>query len=342
MKNDEFWNTFLDNLNNKLNPISFNSWFKDSKLVSYDNNNIVISVSSKYIKDYIKDYYEDLLEEVSETVTGNTCTIEVITPDEIKIEKEEVIIEEAPVLPRYKENNSNLNPQYTFANFVVGDSNRFPQTVALQVAERPGQLYNPLFIYGKSGLGKTHLMHAIGNFIQETSNKSVLYITSETFISDFTQINRKDEDKYDLVAHFKDKYRNIDVLIIDDIQFLSGASKTQDEFFNTFNFLHDTNKQIIISSDRSPDDLKVLEERLTTRFTWGLTVNITPPDYDLRLKILRSKITGHEVSSLIKPEVLEYIANNCESDVRHLEGAINRLYAVTAMYNPPEINLQFA
>ena len=268
MKHDEFWNAFLDNLNNKLNPISFNSWFKDSKLVSYDNNNIVISVSSKYIKDYIKDYYEDLLEEVSETVTGNTCTIEVITPDEIKIEKEEVIIEEAPVLPRYKENNSNLNPQYTFANFVVGDSNRFPQTVALQVAERPGQLYNPLFIYGKSGLGKTHLMHAIGNFIQETSNKSVLYITSETFISDFTQINRKDEDKYDLVAHFKDKYRNIDVLIIDDIQFLSGASKTQDEFFNTFNFLHDTNKQIIISSDRSPDDLKVLEERLTTRFTW--------------------------------------------------------------------------
>lgn len=342
MKNDEFWNTFLDNLNNKLNPISFNSWFKDSKLVSYDNNNIVISVSSKYIKDYIKDYYEDLLEEVSETVTGNTCSIDVITPDEIKIEKEEVIIEEPPVLPRYKENNSNLNPQYTFGNFVVGDSNRFPQTVALQVAERPGQLYNPLFIYGKSGLGKTHLMHAIGNFIQDTSNKSVLYITSETFISDFTQINRKDEDKYDLVAHFKDKYRNIDVLIIDDIQFLSGASKTQDEFFNTFNFLHDTNKQIIISSDRSPDDLKVLEERLTTRFSWGLTVNITPPDYDLRLKILRSKITGHEVSTLIKPEVLEYIANNCESDVRHLEGAINRLYAVTAMYNPPEINLQFA
>ena len=176
----------------------------------------------------------------------------------------------------------------------------------------------------------------------QNSNKTVLYITSETFISDFTQINKKDEDKFDLVQHFKDKYRNIDVLIIDDIQFLGGANKTQDEFFNTFNFLHGLNKQIIISSDRSPDDLKLLEERLRTRFSWGLTVNITPPDYQLRLQIIKNKIIGHEVSRLIQPEVLEYIANNCESDVRHLEGAINRLYAVTAMYSPKEINLEFA
>lgn len=344
MNNDEFWNAFLDYINNKLNPISFNSWFKDANLVSKTNDLIKMSVSSKYIKDYINDYYQDLLDEAVEAILGYSTSISVITPDEIETiaplvdEKNDEVI----IMPRYKNHTSNLNPAYTFANFVVGASNRFPQTVALQVAERPGQLYNPLFIYGKSGLGKTHLMHAIGNFIQETSDKTVLYITSETFISDFTQINRKDEDKYDLVAHFKDKYRNIDVLIIDDIQFLSGASKTQDEFFNTFNFLHDTNKQIIISSDRSPDDLKVLEERLTTRFTWGLTVQIDPPDYDLRLKILRSKIVGHEVSTLIQPDVLEYIANNSESDVRHLEGAINRLYAVTAMYNPMEINLAFA
>ena len=224
----------------------------------------------------------------------------------------------------------------------MGDSNRLAQAVALGVAEQPGKLYNPLFIYGKSGLGKTHLMHAIGNFVTANSDKTVLYVTSEKFIDDFIGITKKDEENYDVVQHFKEKYRNIDVLIIDDIQFLGGANKTQDEFFNTFNFLHGLNKQIIISSDRSPDDLKVLEERLRTRFTWGLTVNIMPPDYELRLKILKNKMAGHEVSRLIKPEVLEYIANNCESDVRHLEGAVNRLYAYTAIYSPKEINLEFA
>lgn len=339
MKNDDFWDNFLDVISSKLNSISFNTWFKEAKLVSMSNNNIVIDVGSTYKKEYIGKFYEDLLEEVIETITGKNYSFELITPDEIR---QEPVIIEKPELPKYKDTNSNLNPLYTFDNFVVGDSNRLAQAVALGVAEQPGKLYNPLFIYGKSGLGKTHLMHAIGNYIKECSDKSVLYVTSEKFISDFTQINKKDEDNYDIVQHFKEKYRNIDVLIIDDIQFFGGANKTQDEFFNTFNFLHGSNKQIIISSDRSPDDLKVLEERLRTRFTWGLTVNIMPPDYELRLKILKNKITGHEVSSLIKPEVLEYIANNCESDVRHLEGAINRLYAVTAMYSPKEINLEFA
>ena len=340
MKNEEFWDNFLDVLSSKLNTISFNTWFKDAKLISMSSNNIVIDVGSTYKKEYIGKFYEDLLEEVIEHVTGKNYTFELITPDEIR--EEPVIIEREPDLPKYKDNNSDLNPSYTFENFVVGDSNRLAQAVALGVAEQPGKLYNPLFIYGKSGLGKTHLMHAIGNYILDNSNKSVLYVTSEKFISDFTQINKKDEDNYDIVQHFKDKYRSIDVLIIDDIQFFGGANKTQDEFFNTFNFLHKSNKQIIISSDRSPDDLKVLEERLRTRFTWGLTVNIMPPDYELRLKILKNKIAGHDVSRLIKPEVLEYIANNCESDVRHLEGAINRLYAVTAIYSPKEINLEFA
>lgn len=339
MDNEEFWTNFLEILNSKLNSISFNTWFKEAKLVSISNTNIVIDVGSTYKKDYIGKFYEDLLEEVVEQVTGKSYTFDLITPEDLL--QEPVIIEE-PVMPKYKDTNSNLNPSYTFENFVVGDSNRLAQAVALGVAEQPGKLYNPLFIYGKSGLGKTHLMHAIGNYIKDNSNRSVLYVTSETFISDFTQINKKDEDNFDVVQHFKDKYRTIDVLIIDDIQFFGGANKTQDEFFNTFNFLHQCNKQIIISSDRSPDDLKVLEERLRTRFTWGLTVNIMPPDYELRLNILKNKITGHEVSRLIKPEVLQYIANNCESDVRHLEGAINRLYAVTSMYSPKEINLEFA
>lgn len=259
-----------------------------------------------------------------------------------EVKNEPVIIESGIDLPKFKEDNSNLNSSYTFDNFVVGDTNRFAATVGLSVAEQPGKVYNPLFIYGKSGLGKTHLMHAIGNYIKKNTQKSVLYVTSDTFISDFTNLYKKDEEKYELEQRFKDKYRNVDVLIIDDIQFLGGATKTQDEFFNTFNFLHQGQKQIIISSDRSPDDLKVLEDRLKTRFNWGITVNIMPPDYELRLKIIKNKIAGKEASALIKQEVLEFIANNCESDVRHLEGTINRLFAVTAMYSPKEINLEFA
>lgn len=340
MDRDQFWDQFLDVINSKLNSISFNTWFKEAKLIKMTESNIIINVGSKYKKDYIAKFYDDLIDEVIHAITNKNYTFELVTPEEIK--EEPVIIEKEPDLPKYKDVNSNLNPKYNFENFVVGDSNRLAQAVSLGVAEQPGKLYNPLFLYGKSGLGKTHLMHAIGNYVKDNSNKNVLYVTSEKFIEDFTGITKKDEDNYDIVKHFKEKYRNIDVLIIDDIQFLGGANKTQDEFFNTFNFLHGLNKQIIISSDRSPDDLKVLEERLRTRFTWGLTVNIMPPDYELRLKILKNKMSGHEVSNLIKHDVLEYIANNCESDVRHLEGAINRLYAYTAMYAPKEINLEFA
>ena len=350
MNNEEFWCSFLKSLESKMNTVSFNCWFKAAKFVDIVDNTLLFSVENDYYKKYLYDYYTNLMEEVIEELGNKVSTFKVLIPSEITkkeediVEKKEVINKEPLITNKYRENNSNLIPKYTFGSFVVGDSNRFPQTAALMVAEQPGRIYNPLFIWGKSGLGKTHLMHAIGNYIQETSDKTVLYVTSETFISDFSLINKKDDNKhnYDLIEHFKEKYRNVDVLIIDDIQFLKGASRTQEEFFNTFNFLHGNNKQIIISSDRSADDLKILEERLTTRFTWGLTVQINPPDYDLRLKILKNKIAGHEVGTLIKPEVLEYIANNSESDVRHLEGAINRLYAVTAMYNPQEINLEFA
>ena len=341
MDNDNFWNNFLNYVSSKLQNISFNTWFKNLKLLNIDETTITIKVDNNFIKTQLMNFYEDLMDEAIFNILGKNLNIELTTED--IVEKEEpVIVEKSVDLPKYKNNNSNLNPAYTFKNFVVGDSNRFAQTIALAVAEQPGKLYNPLFIYGKSGLGKTHLMHAIGNYVMDNSDKTVLYITSETFISDFTQINIKDDDRLDLVKHFKDKYRNVDVLIIDDIQFLGGASKTQGEFFNTFEFLHNLNKQIIISSDRSPDDLKVLEDRLRTRFNWGITVDITPPDYELKLNILKNKIMGHEVSTLIKDGVLEYIANNCESDGRHLEGAINRLYAYTAMYSPKEINLEFA
>lgn len=345
MKNDELWNDFLQCISSKLASISFNTWFNGSTLESIRDNNLVINVGTKYKKDYINNYYEDLIDEVISSISSTPYTWELITDDDIvkeEVVEEKVILEEIPDMPRYKNNNSNLDSKYTFDNFMVGESNRLAQTVALSVAEQPGKLYNPLFIYGKSGLGKTHLMQAIGNYVKDNTTKTVLYISCETFIHDFIEINKKNGNNFELIQHFKDKYRTVDVLIIDDIQMLSSATKSQDEFFNTFNFLHGLNKQIIISSDKSPDDLQMLEERLRTRFSWGLTVNITPPDYDLKLKILKNKVSGTEVSLLIKPEVLEYIANNCESDVRHLEGAINRLFAYTAMCSPSEINLEFA
>ena len=340
MENQQFWNDFLDTISNKLNTISFNTWFADAKLIDIKNNNYTILMVNNYKKSYVTNYYSELIEETLNELTGKNCTFDILSKEDVNAEKP-VIIEEKNEEVRINY-NSNLNKNYTFDNFVVGDANRLAQTFALATAERPGKLYNPLFIYGKSGLGKTHLMHAIGNFIEENSQLKVLYVTSEKFIADFTQINRKDADNFELVKHFKDKYRNIDVLMIDDIQFLGGATKTQDEFFNTFNELYSSNKQIIISSDRSPDDLKILEERLRTRFSMGLTIDILPPDYELRVKILQNKIKGHEVNNLIKDGVLEYIANYCESDVRHLEGAINRLYAYTAMYSPREITLEFA
>lgn len=281
-----------------------------------------------------------MIEEIVNTVTGTSYDIEFLSSEEIK--PLEVLELDKVEEPENENLNSNLKPEYTFENFVIGDSNRFAQLAALAVAEQPGKIYNPLFIYGKSGLGKTHLMHAIGNYIVQKSNKKVLYVTSEEFISDFIGINKKDENNYDIVSQFKEKYRNIDILMIDDIQFLGGAAKTQQEFFHTFTNLYDSNKQIIISSDRSPDDLKLLEERLLTRFRWGLTANIEPPDFELRCKILKDKMTGHEVAKMVPNEVIEYIATNCENDVRHLEGAITRLYAYAAMMGPKEINLEFA
>lgn len=334
------WDNFLKVIKSKLMSVSYDTWFKDTKLYDIEKDKLIIEVPMSFHKTFLSTTYYDLIEEIITDLTGNTYELEFLIQEEIEEKKESIIIKEEEI--SNKNINSNLNPKYTFENYVIGDTNRFAQTAAVAVAEQPGKIYNPLFIHGKSGLGKTHLMHAVGNYIVDNSNLNVLYVTSEEFISDFIGINKKKNDNFDVVNHFKEKYRNIDVLIIDDIQFLGGADKTQEEFFHTFNNLYDSNKQIIISSDRSPDDLKLLEDRLRTRFRWGLTVNIFPPDFELRCKILKDKMAGHEVSKLVLNEVIEYIANNCESDVRHLEGAITRLYAYAAIMAPQSINLEFA
>ena len=338
MNEKQLWNKFLEVIQDKITPISYETWFKDTYLNKIEENKIITIVPTPIHKKNLSEIYKDVIAETINEITGTNFEMEFLLEDEIN-KKKKIIIEENGV-PFNNPEQANLNPNYTFDNFVVGTSNRLAFTASLAVAENPGKFYNPLFIYGNSGLGKTHLMHAIGNYIIKESNKKVLYVTSDTFRSDFISINRN--NNFDNVEYFKNKYRNIDVLIIDDIQFLANATQSQNEFFHTFNELHDSGKQIIISSDRSPDDLKLLEERLRTRFNWGITVDIYPPDYDLRMQILKKKLSVHELARPIDEDVLEYIANNCTSDVRKLEGALNRLFAYTTMFNKEKIDLEVA
>ena len=344
MNTQTLWKNFLEIINNKVNPISFNTWFKDASLVNIENNKAIIQVPMMLQKNLLMKNYYDLIEETFLSLTGKNYEISFVLEEEMnkQILEEKKAEEEQTKKNTQVFNNSNLNNKYTFSNFIVGESNRFAQTAGLAVAQNPGELYNPLFIYGKSGVGKTHLMHAIGNYIKDNSKLNVLYVTSDEFTTDFTGIRNVSGNNQNYVDYFKDKYRNVDVLIIDDIQFLAGAEKTQQEFFNTFNFLYSSNKQIIISSDRSPDDLKLLEDRLRTRFAWGLPVDILPPDLMLKKQIIKNKINGHDVAKKIDDNVIEFIANSCENDVRHLEGAITRLYAYTAIMGIKQITLEIA
>lgn len=377
--NDEYkiiWDNFISLLKNRIAIVSINSWFKNCKIYKLEDGTedgkeikiLTIETTSSYIREALKKRYLDTIEELMESILGKPVKIKFIleeevkkkettpTKEKVKNQSEAKKIEDysegisPPVdLPKFKTSTeniklftheSNLLPRYTFDNFVVGDSNRLAFMAAKSVAEDPGKLYNPFFMHGKSGLGKTHLMHAIGNYIKEHTDLRVLYITSEQFITDFTSINLRRDINY--TESFKNKYRDIDVLMIDDIQYLENAEKTQQEFFHTFNNLYDMNKQIVISSDRSPDDLKLLEERLRTRFSWGLTVNIYPPDVELKKAIIKKKMSLNQTPMIIDDDVIDYIASNSENDVRHIEGAITRLYAYAAMMRPQKIDLQFA
>ena len=338
---ESMWEVFLAKMETKLKPVLFQTWFKDTKLVNLSNEFAVVQVPLELHKKHLKENYTDLIKETFMEVTGSIFKFEYVTEEEIiKEEKEENITTSENDETIFE---SGLDTRYTFDNFIAGESNKFAKAIGLAVAEKPGAMYNPLFIYGNSGLGKTHLMHAIGNYIMETTNKKVLYVTSEKFVDDFLNIYRKNENSnFKAVDNFKKKYRGIDVLMIDDIQYLEIASKTQQEFFNTFNELHTKNKQIIITSDRSPDDLKKLEERLRTRFNWGLTIDILPPDFELRMAILEKKIEAHDIGSFVPTEVKEYIANNCTTDIRKLEGALTRVFAYATIMNGSEITLDLA
>ncbi len=342
MNVESLWANFLEKIKSRISSLSYETWFKTTKLVSLDNNIAKVLVDLPIQKKQLQEVWYKTIVEVFSEITNTSFDFEFVLEDEMELTNN-IPVENIGV-PINTPEKSNLNSKYTFDSFIVGDSNRFAYMAAVSVAQNPGKAYNPLFIYGSSGLGKTHLMHAIGNFIIENSNKRVIYVTSEQFISDFLNMNKKDENgtNFNYIDIFKNKYRKVDVLIIDDIQFLGGATQTQQEFFNTFNDLYDDNKQIIISSDRSPDDLKKLEDRLRTRFNWGLSVNIYPPEYEMRIEILKKKIIGQNMTGTISDDVIAYIANNCDSDVRQLEGALTRVIAYATMFNTQDIDLNLA
>ena len=344
LKSEELWDKFLVAMQEKMNPISFNTWFKPLKLqeLNTKDNKIIIQVPMGVHKTTLETSWHQVIEETLQELTGNTFELVYVLED-LQTDKEK-----SDDKVRSKKINeevfvTNLKKEFTLDKFVTGDTNKFAKTAAIAVAEAPGKIYNPLFMYGKSGVGKTHLMHAIGNYITEHSNLKVLYTTSDSFKDDYNSIaGGTNDNSFERAEYFKNKYRDVDVLLIDDIQFLVGAEKTQQGFFHTFNELHDKNKQIIITSDRSPEDLKLLEERLRSRFTWGLPVDIYPPDYELRCRIIRDKIRYLNLSTMMNDDVINYIANSCDTDVREIEGAINRLQAYTAVYAPSNITLEFA
>ena len=348
MSGREIWNSFLENIKNEITNVSFDTWFNedDTKFYSFKDDVLTITVNQPFIKKHIEEHYLDIMGEAISKVTSSNVVFNIVLEDEVNKDcldnQQQDVFNELAIEERQSATNANLNPNYTFETFIVGASNKFAYKAARVIAEAPGS-YNPLFLYGESGVGKTHLMHSIGNYLIENSNKKVLYITSDKFVDEYTRIFRySDKNSFEKIDAFKDKYRNVDVLMIDDIQFLSTAPKGQEEFFNTFQELHNSNKQIIIASDRPVDDLNSFENRLISRFNWGLTANITTPDYDLRISIIKNKLAFNEVANDIPEEVIEYIANNFDSDIRKLEGAITRVLAYSSMFNKGKITLDVA
>ncbi len=342
MNNEMLWNAFLAKIQQKIdNNLSFETWFADTELISIDNGVCKVAVPTRVHIRYLSSVYIKVIEEVFNEVFNTNADFSFIPADEYS-EDFNSINSEADSFNKSDDtrnyHSSNLKAEYTFDNFVVGNSNRVAYSVAFAVAEQPGKLYNPLFIYGKSGLGKTHLMQAVGNYILDNSRERVLYVSANTFLEDFV-----DGVKNDDASSFKRKYRDVDVLIIDDIQFLSSAERTREQFFHTFNLFHHANKQIIISSDRSPDDLKTLEDRLRTRFNWGSSVNINPPELELRIQILKKKLALLDVPTLIDESVIDYIAQKATNDVRELEGTLRNLLATASILgNGVTIDYDFA
>ena len=354
----EKWNEIIEKLRleHSLSDVSFKTWILPLKVYDVIENTVYILVTLDGTGDYIdyieKKYLLPFKVSIAE-ITGIEYDVKFIPDNPSELEKVEEIAnahkKKAAAHTKKNDNllmieRANLNPRYTFDTFVVGKNNNFAHAASLAVAESPGEVYNPLFLYGGVGLGKTHLMHSIAHFILEKDpKKKVLYVTSEAFTNELIESLRSGKTGNELpMTAFRDKYRNVDVLLIDDIQFIIGKESTQEEFFHTFNHLHVAGKQIIISSDKPPKDIETLEARLRTRFEWGLIADISAPDYETRMAILKKKIESDQLERYHIPEdVLQFIATNIKSNIRELEGSLNKLIALYKLKNE-EINISLA
>lgn len=317
--------------------IAYNTWVAPLTVYEVTDDTVYILVKLRASLEHIEEKYLLPFKVCIAEVTGTEYEVAFVTDSESVVkEKKEDIQKKQKINSLFEK--ANLNPKYTFETFVVGSNNNFAHAASLAVAESPGEVYNPLFIYGGVGLGKTHLMHSIAHLILENDpSKNVLYVTSETFTNELIDALKAGKTGNELaITKFREKYRNNDVLLIDDIQFIIGKESTQEEFFHTFNHLHVSGKQVIISSDKPPKDIETLEARLRTRFEWGLIADISAPDYETRMAILRKK---EELDGLdryhIPNEVMQYIANNIKSNIRELEGSLNKLIALSNLENKP-------
>lgn len=334
---EEIWSEALNIIKGELTEVSFNTWVKTLEPGKIVNKNFYLIVQTDFYKDILMNRYAALIQNAIEQVTSIFYDIKFIVPGEeasLNEGSNKNRINNRPV-EQESFNTSTLNPKYIFEEFVIGNSNRFAHAASLAVAESPAKAYNPLFIYGGVGLGKTHLMHAIGHYIKEhNKDGKVLYISSEKFTNEL--INSIKDDKN---VEFRNRYRNVDVLLVDDIQFIAGKERTQEEFFHTFNALHEANKQIIISSDRPPKEIHTLEERLRSRFEWGLTTDIQAPDFETRIAILRKKAESENYE--VNNEVFDFIARKIKSNIRELEGALTRVTAYSSLTNK-EVSVELA
>ncbi|EGP5556717.1 chromosomal replication initiator protein DnaA [Enterococcus faecium] len=331
---DALWNELKATYQKDLSPASYNTWIETANPRTLDQNQLVVEVPSKIHKEYWEKNLATKIVEVGYMLSGNEIIPRFITGEEA--EQEEVIEEKNPkVVATSPLKKAMLNPKYTFDTFVIGKGNQMAHAAALVVAEDPGSIYNPLFFYGGVGLGKTHLMHAIGHqMLQSQPNAKVKYVSSETFANDFiNSIQNKTAEE------FRQEYRNVDLLLVDDIQFFAEKEATQEEFFHTFNALYNEGKQIVLTSDRLPNEIPKLQERLVSRFAWGLSVDITPPDLETRTAILRKKAAAERLE--IPDDTLSYIAGQIDSNIRELEGALVRVQAFAAM-NSEDISTSLA
>ncbi|WP_112179020.1 MULTISPECIES: chromosomal replication initiator protein DnaA [Paraliobacillus] len=328
---EELWLSTLESIKEKVSKPSYDTWLKNTSADSITDDTLIVSAPNEFARDWLESRYTELISDALFDVTGAKLKTKFIIPEsEGSIDD---TVQTNRKMPRVNQQDNNefpktmLNDKYTFDTFVIGTGNRFAHAASLAVAEAPAKAYNPLFIYGGVGLGKTHLMHAIGHYVLDHNpSAKVVYLSSEKFTNEF--INSIRDNK---AVNFRNKYRNVDVLLIDDIQFLAGKEQTQEEFFHTFNTLHEESKQIIISSDRPPKEIPTLEDRLRSRFEWGLITDITPPDLETRIAILRKKAKAEGLD--IPNEVMLYIANQIDTNIRELEGALIRVVAYSSLVN---------